>query len=222
VLKVINALIIALFLSGLLLSPIWAAPTPYDQAVKDYSAGRYSTALAEFGTCKTLYPNNSMVHYYVALCEQNLGRFERASGEFRWVLEHGDARLRSLAQTALNQLSRAHPSSSASTTSSPTVADASPPKSRGKCTRVLDFYADWCGPCKAFAPVFDEVKSRIRGVSFERYNVDDPSTSDVRAKCQSFASIPHVILLDANGKELYAGSPGRDVESFERQILWFR
>ena len=43
-----------------------------------------------------------------------------------------------------------------------------------KGAAVVDFYADWCGPCKMFAPVFLEAKNEYEGrVSFAKVNVDD-------------------------------------------------
>ncbi len=39
---------------------------------------------------------------------------------------------------------------------------------------VIDFYADWCGPCKAFAPTFDRYASTLSTkVSFYKVNVDN-------------------------------------------------
>lgn len=37
---------------------------------------------------------------------------------------------------------------------------------------VVDFYADWCGPCKMFAPVFEEVSNLEPSVTFLKVNVD--------------------------------------------------
>jgi thioredoxin 1 len=39
---------------------------------------------------------------------------------------------------------------------------------------VVDFYADWCGPCKMMAPTFAEVADTYEGkVTFAKLNIDD-------------------------------------------------
>jgi thioredoxin 1 len=39
---------------------------------------------------------------------------------------------------------------------------------------VVDFYADWCGPCKMMAPVFDEAAETFGDkVKFAKLNIDD-------------------------------------------------
>ncbi|SGZ50692.1 CIC11C00000005658 [Sungouiella intermedia] len=37
---------------------------------------------------------------------------------------------------------------------------------------VVDFYATWCGPCKAIAPVFDALAERVPEAQFARVDVD--------------------------------------------------
>ena len=37
---------------------------------------------------------------------------------------------------------------------------------------VIDFYADWCGPCRAMAPVFESVAEKVQEFKFAKVNVD--------------------------------------------------
>ncbi|EIA25102.1 hypothetical protein SFB3_146G1, partial [Candidatus Arthromitus sp. SFB-3] len=56
---------------------------------------------------------------------------------------------------------------------------------------LIDFYADWCGPCKNFAPIFEEFSKEVSDVKCVKMNVDE-STS---ARTYRVMSIPTVILF---------------------------
>lgn len=62
---------------------------------------------------------------------------------------------------------------------------------------LIDFYADWCGPCKNFAPIFEEFSKEVSDVKCVKMNVDE-STS---ARTYRVMSIPTVILFK-NGRGL--------------------
>lgn len=57
---------------------------------------------------------------------------------------------------------------------------------------LVDFYADWCGPCKMMAPVIEELANEYEGtVKIGKLNVDDnPDT----ARQYRVMSIPTMII----------------------------
>ncbi|MFQ3275452.1 MAG: thioredoxin [Candidatus Nanohaloarchaea archaeon] len=40
-------------------------------------------------------------------------------------------------------------------------------------TWVIDFWADWCQPCKKLAPIFEEVSEEIEGVNFGKVDMEE-------------------------------------------------
>merc|ERR1711953_849408 len=53
---------------------------------------------------------------------------------------------------------------------------------------VVDFYADWCGPCRTAAPVFKELSEKHTDVCFLKVNVDNASELSDK---YGVSSIPH-------------------------------
>ncbi|MBN1792803.1 thioredoxin [Candidatus Woesearchaeota archaeon] len=68
----------------------------------------------------------------------------------------------------------------------------------GKGNAVIDFYADWCGPCKIMAPAFEKVGKEVKNIEFFRVNVDDNQEA---ADAFGIRSIPTIIFLK-DGQEL--------------------
>lgn len=57
---------------------------------------------------------------------------------------------------------------------------------------LVDFYADWCGPCKMLGPILEEVDSEYPNVDFIKVNVDDEAEL---AATYKIMSIPAVFLF---------------------------
>ncbi len=58
---------------------------------------------------------------------------------------------------------------------------------------LVDFYADWCGPCKMLGPILEEVSGEIDNLKVVKVNVDE--AQDL-AKKYGVMSIPTVYLFD--------------------------
>ena len=74
---------------------------------------------------------------------------------------------------------------------------------------LIDFYADWCMPCKMFGPVFEATAEEFEGkVKFVKVNIDE---SPEIAEKYFVMSIPTLKLVD--GEELkgnYVGAMSQD------------
>jgi len=65
---------------------------------------------------------------------------------------------------------------------------------------VIDFYADWCGPCKRLAPIMVEMAKKYDGkVRFYRVNVDKEKKLAAAFKIRS---IPAVLFIPKKGKPM--------------------
>ncbi len=63
---------------------------------------------------------------------------------------------------------------------------------------IVDFFADWCGPCKMLAPFIEELSAQYTDIGFSKVNVDNAQS--LAAKFQ-ISSIPTLIFFK-NGKEI--------------------
>lgn len=59
---------------------------------------------------------------------------------------------------------------------------------------VLDFYADWCKPCKALAPVLEQIASELDNVTVNKINVDWEENEHLVNEYQ-IRNIPTLIIL---------------------------
>src|SRR5438552_1353907 len=61
---------------------------------------------------------------------------------------------------------------------------------------IVDFYADWCGPCKMLSPVLEQLAVEHTEVKIAKVNVDDEPALAERYRVRG---IPHVVMF-RNGK----------------------
>jgi len=73
---------------------------------------------------------------------------------------------------------------------------------------LVDFYADWCGPCRITAPIIEELAQEIKEVKFVKINVDE---NPQLASQYSIFSIP-TFLLFKNGQvvDQMVGASGKE------------
>lgn len=63
---------------------------------------------------------------------------------------------------------------------------------------LIDFYADWCGPCKMLSPIVDEVAEENTDIKVVKINVDN--AQDLAMKYQVM-SIPTLVVI-REGREV--------------------
>jgi len=65
-------------------------------------------------------------------------------------------------------------------------------------TVLIDFYADWCGPCKAYSPIVEAVAAENEDIKVVKIDVDN--AQDIAYKYQVM-SIPTTVIIK-NGQEV--------------------
>ncbi len=75
--------------------------------------------------------------------------------------------------------------------------------------KVLDFWAEWCGPCKFMEPMIEELEKELHGkVVFEKINVDE--NQEITQK-HGVMSIPtYIIEKDGQEQERIVGATQKD------------
>jgi thioredoxin 1 len=78
---------------------------------------------------------------------------------------------------------------------------------------ILKLWAVWCGPCKAYAPAFDEATADLKDIKVRSVNVDDHS--DLAQKF-GVRGIPTTILI--NGDKVHQEAGTKTVDQLKSLI----
>lgn len=69
-------------------------------------------------------------------------------------------------------------------------------KFKGARPAIIDFYADWCGPCKRLTPIMNELSSEFAG-KVDIYKVDTEAEQELAALF-GIRSIPSILFIPMN------------------------
>ena len=86
---------------------------------------------------------------------------------------------------------------------------------QGELPAVIDFYADWCGPCKMVAPIVEELSEEYEG-KVDFYKIDTEEQQELAAAF-GIQSIPSLLFIPKDGKpQMAAGALPK--ETFKQVI----
>jgi thioredoxin 1 len=88
-------------------------------------------------------------------------------------------------------------------------------KYKGDKPAIIDFYADWCGPCKAVAPILEELATEYDG-KVEIFKIDTEKEQELAAMF-GIRSIPSLLFVPVDGEpQMVAGALPRP--GFEKAL----
>jgi len=84
--------------------------------------------------------------------------------------------------------------------------------------QVIKFFADWCGPCRVYGPMFTQVREELESdeITFLEINVENDSEN--LSGQYGVRGIPHTVVLE-DGAELRAVSGRLGAEELKELIL---
>lgn len=94
-------------------------------------------------------------------------------------------------------------------------------KYEGELPAIIDFYADWCGPCKMVAPILEGLSKEYEG-KINIYKVDTDKEQEL-ASVFGIRSIPSILFIPKEGKpQMAAGAMPKEgfVEAINSLLLF--
>jgi len=93
-------------------------------------------------------------------------------------------------------------------------------KFKGNLPAIIDFYADWCGPCKMVAPILEELSDEYKD-KIVIYKVDTEVEQELSAVFQ-IRSIPSMLFIPMDKQPMMqAGALPKEnlVEAIEKELI---
>ncbi|MEF8880237.1 MAG: thioredoxin [Candidatus Nanohaloarchaea archaeon] len=69
-------------------------------------------------------------------------------------------------------------------------------------TWIIDFWAEWCGPCKKLGPIYEEVSKEIDGVNFGKVDMEEHQQLGGKMGVRALPTL----LIMKNGEEIARNS----------------
>lgn len=87
----------------------------------------------------------------------------------------------------------------------------------GSKPAIIDFYADWCGPCKIASPILDEINTEFDG----KLIIYKVNTDQERELAQVFGitTIPAFLYIPASGRPVMMAGIARSVEDTKKMFI---
>ena len=92
-------------------------------------------------------------------------------------------------------------------------------KFEGNVPAVIDFYADWCGPCKMIAPILEQLSEEY-GDAINIYKIDTEAEQELAAAF-GIRSIPSMLFCPMDGEPQMANGalPKQELERIIAEVL---
>lgn len=88
---------------------------------------------------------------------------------------------------------------------------------RGSKPAIIDFYADWCGPCRIASPILEEIGEEYAG-KIQVYKIDTDKEREL-AKVFNISSIPAFLYIPAEGRPTMMAGIGRSKEETKKMFI---
>ena len=79
---------------------------------------------------------------------------------------------------------------------------------------LLDFWAEWCGPCRMLHPIMDQIKTKNPGLVIHKINVDENRETAIEFGVRS---LPTVLLIK-DGQEVERATGLKNLDLYQKLI----